>query len=56
MTHSYLTQESIHASLSQGAITYKEASELTMKLERCAKRVIKAEPIRHGIVTLHQVA
>ena len=56
MKHTYLTQENIQASLSEGAITYKEANELTMKLERCAKRVIKDEPISFGIVTLHKVA
>ena len=56
MKHSYLSQKSIHESLSQGDITYKEASELTITLESCAKRSIKVEPTRHGIVTRHQVA
>ena len=56
MKHTYLTQENIQTSLSEGAITYQEANELTMKLERCAKRVVKDEPIRFGIVTLRQVA
>jgi len=53
MQHSYLTQESIQASLKTGAITYKEANELTFKLETCAKRVMEKEVIRHGSVTRH---
>ena len=41
MQHTYLTQENIHMSLKSGAITYREANELTFKLELCAKRVMQ---------------
>lgn len=55
MKHSYLTQTNIQHSLLIGTITYKEAHELTMTLEICAKSVAKKEPICHGTVIRHQV-
>ena len=56
MKHIYLTQANIQQSLVTGAITYKEANELTTQRERCAKTVAKNKVIRHGIVTRHIIA
>ena len=53
MKHIYLTQANIQKSMITGVITYKEANELTAKLEGCAKSVVHKEVIRHGIVTRH---
>ena len=55
MKHTYLTQDNIYTSLVTGAITYKEANELTMNLEGCAKRVEEKKVIRHGSVTRHNI-
>ena len=56
MKHIYLTQANIQQSMVRGAITYKEANELTAQLERCAKTVANNKVIRHGIVTRHIIA
>ena len=53
MKHTYLTQVNIQDSMVAGAITYREANELTMKLERCAKRIMKQEPISRHIIVSH---
>jgi len=49
MQHTYLTQANILASLKSGAITYKEADELTSKLETCVKRVMDKAVIRLAV-------
>ena len=56
MKHAYLRETEIQKSLASGAITHKEAIELTDQLKRCAKKVLHREVERHGTLVLHKVA